>query len=200
MTSTQLVFFCEVHIQQVSGPPVTIKLNKVNIRFPRNEEGNIYVKNGKYEMNNQPKKATFKYEQEGRFCLGVAKIEGKNGTITGKRCPVFDCSGEKIVTIDAYKKEIQKEFARVRNLTSSLSQWIKKIDKVWICESVGNLKGVGKLAKEKMNELSIHTIAYLQLHVSNHVIPNVPIRGFSRIYDIALQDLPWISPFLFQGP
>ena len=27
---------------------------------------------GVYEMNNQPKKSTFKYEQEGRFCLGVA--------------------------------------------------------------------------------------------------------------------------------
>ena len=54
------------------------------------------------------KKATFKYEQEGRFCLDVAKIEGKNGTITGKQCPVFDYTGKKIVTIDAYKKEICK--------------------------------------------------------------------------------------------
>ena len=50
------------------------------------------------------RKATFKYEQEGRFCLGIAKIESKNGTITGKLCPVFDYTGKKIVTIDAYKK------------------------------------------------------------------------------------------------
>ena len=77
MTSTQLVFFDEVHIQQVSGPPVANKLNEHNIRFPRDEEGNIDIKTGKYDMNNQPKKATFKYEQEGRFCLGVAKIEIK---------------------------------------------------------------------------------------------------------------------------
>ena len=83
---------------------MTSKVNKHNIRFPRDEEGNIDVKNGEYDTNNQPKKATFKYEQEGRFCLGVAKIESKNGTITGKRCPVFDYSGGKIVTIDAYKK------------------------------------------------------------------------------------------------
>ena len=104
LKSTQLVFFDEVHIQQVIGPPVTSKVNEHNIRFPKDEEGNIDVKNGKYDTNNQPKKATFKYEQEGRFCLGVAKIESKNGTITGKRCPVFDYSGGKIVTIDAYKK------------------------------------------------------------------------------------------------
>ena len=68
------------------------------------------------------KKATFKYEQEGRFCLGVAKIESKNGTITGKRCPVSDYSGKQIVTIDAYKKEIQKEFARFQKFTSPSSQ------------------------------------------------------------------------------
>ena len=90
LTLTQLVLFNEVHIQQVSGPPVTSKVNEHNIRFPRDEEGNVDVKNGIYGTNNQPKKATFKYEQEGRFCLGVAKIESKDGKITGKRCPVFD--------------------------------------------------------------------------------------------------------------
>ena len=87
---------------------MTSKVNEHNIRFPRDEEGNIDVKKGKYGTNNQPKKSTFKYEQEGRFCLGVAKIKSKNGRITGKRCPVFDYTNKKIVTIGAYKKEILK--------------------------------------------------------------------------------------------
>ena len=39
-----------------------------------------------------------------RFCLGVAKINSKNGTITGRLCPVYDYSGGKIAIIDAYKK------------------------------------------------------------------------------------------------
>ena len=82
MTSTQLVFFDEVHIQQVSGPPMTSNFNEHNISFPRYEEGKMDVKTGKYDTNNQPKKPTLKYEQEGRFCLGVANIESKNGTIT----------------------------------------------------------------------------------------------------------------------
>ena len=75
----------------------------------------------------------------------------------------FYYSGGKIATIDAYKKEIHKCFAGFRNLTSSSSQWTEKtkIDKVWICGSVAKLKGVGQQAKEKMNELSIHTIADL---------------------------------------
>ena len=61
--ATQLVFFDEVHISQASEPPVTRKLNEHNIRFPRDEEGNIDVKTGKYGTNNRPKKATFKYKQ-----------------------------------------------------------------------------------------------------------------------------------------
>ena len=66
----------------------------------------------------------------------------------------------------------------------------KKTDKVWLCESVGKLKGAGHKAKAKMNELSIHTIADLQLHVRYHGIPKVHSQGFGQICDIALQALP----------
>ena len=69
------------------------------------------VKRGVYETNNLPTKATFKYKQEGRFCLGVAKVESKDGTITGKRCPVFNYTENKIVTIDALQK-INPEWTR----------------------------------------------------------------------------------------
>ena len=44
LTSTQIVFFDEIHVQQVCGPPVSSKVNEHNIRFPREEEGNIDVK------------------------------------------------------------------------------------------------------------------------------------------------------------
>ena len=96
------------------------------------------------------------------------------------------------MTIDAYKKEIQKEFARGRKLTSSSSKYTEKTNtnKVWLCESVGKLKRVGQPAIAKMNELRIHMIADLQLHVHHHVIPKVPILDFDQIYDMALQDIP----------
>ena len=83
---------------------MTSKFNVHNVWFPRDEEGNIDIKTGKYDTDNQPKTVTFKYEQEGRFCLGVDKIEGKDGTITSKQCPVVNYPGKKIVTIDVYKK------------------------------------------------------------------------------------------------
>ena len=62
------------------------------------------VERGVYDTNNQPKRASFKYDQEGGFCLGVAKVESQDGKIIGKRCPVFDYTEKKIFTIDAYKK------------------------------------------------------------------------------------------------
>ena len=50
------------------------------------------VENGIYDMNNQSKKATFKYEKEGRFCLSVARVNILDRKITGKFCPVFNCT------------------------------------------------------------------------------------------------------------
>ena len=119
LPSTQLVFFDRVHVRQVCGPPTTSWVNECNVLFPRNEEGKVDVKIGVYETKNLPYKATIKYKQEGRFCIGEAKVESKYGTIIGKRCPVFDYTEKKIFTIDAYKKEILNELARIRKLTLS---------------------------------------------------------------------------------
>ena len=133
LTSTPLLFFDEVHVKQVCGPPTTSRVNYYNVLFPRNEEGKVDVKRGVYETNNQPKKANFKYEQEGRLYLGVAKVESKDGTITGKLFPVFDYTDKKFFRIDTYKKEILNEFVRIRKLTLSSSPWFEKIktDKMW---------------------------------------------------------------------
>ena len=97
LTSTQIVLFDEAHVKQVCGTPTTSRVNDYNVLFPINEKGKVGVGRGVYETNNQPKKATFKYEQEGQFCLGVVKVEIKEyGTITGKSFPVFDYTGKKI--------------------------------------------------------------------------------------------------------
>ena len=47
--------------------------------------------------------------------------------------------------------------------------------KVWICQSVGKLKGVGHQAKSKMKDLIIQKITDLQLHIRHHGIPKVQI-------------------------
>ena len=133
------------------------------------------MERGVYNTNNQPKRSTFKYEQEGRFCLGVVKVEGQEGTIIGKRCPVFDYTEKKIVTINAYKKEIRNKLERIRKLTSSSSPWVEKIktEKIWICESVGKLKGIGNQGEVKMNEINAHTIADFQRYVKSYGLPKL---------------------------
>ena len=161
--------------------------------FPINKERRVDVKRDVYETNNQPKKATFKYDKEGRFFLGLAKVEIKeDGTITGKCCPVFDYTGSKIVTIDAYKKEILNEFARIRKLTSSSSPWAEKIetDKIWLYASVGKLKGIGKQGEVKINEINIHTISDLQRYVRSYGLPKLPIHGLGQIYEYVMVALP----------
>ena len=95
---------------------MTSKLNEHNIRFPRDEEGNIDVKNGKYDTNNQPKKATFKYEQNGGFCLGVAKIKSKNRTITGKRCLVLIIQGKRWLPLMRTKNKYRKNLQELESL------------------------------------------------------------------------------------
>ena len=48
-----------------------------------------------YDTKNKSKRAIFKYEQEGKFCIGVAKAEIKEDwTTTGKRFTVFDYTGK----------------------------------------------------------------------------------------------------------
>ena len=57
--------------------------------FPINEYGEVDVERGVYDTNNQSNRESFKYEQEGWFCLGVAKLEIQDRKIIDKRCPVF---------------------------------------------------------------------------------------------------------------
>ena len=40
-----------------------------------------------------------------------------------------------------------------------------KTDKIWLCESVGKPKRIGKQREAKMNEMNIHTISDLQRYV-----------------------------------
>ena len=65
-----------------------------------------------------------------------------------------------------------------------------KTDKIWLCESIGKLKGIGKQVEVKMNEINIHTIADLQRYVWSCGLTKLPIRGLGRFYEHALVALP----------
>ena len=86
------------------------------------------------------------------------------------------------------------KFARIRKLTLSLLPWVEKIktDKIWLCESVGKLKGIGKQGEVKMNEINVHTITNFQRYVRSYGLSKLLIHGLGQIYKHALVDLPGI--------
>ena len=80
------------------------------------------------------------------------------------------------------------KIARIRKLTSSLSPFVEiiKTDKIWLCESVGKLKGIGKQGKVKMNKINIHTIADFQRYIRSYGLTKLSIRGLGQMYEHAL--------------
>ena len=96
------------------------------------------------KRKNQPKKETFKYEQEGPFYLGVAKVESRDGKITGKRCPVFKYTDKEIVTVDDYQKTNPKWICKNKVAYFVVVTMGRKIktDKIWLYESIDKLKGI----------------------------------------------------------
>ena len=55
---------------------------------------------------------------------------------------MFDYTEKKIVTKDAYKKDIQNKILRIKELDFSSLLWVEKMktDKILLCEYVGKLK------------------------------------------------------------
>ena len=90
-----------------------------------------------------------------------------------------------MITKNKYRNNLQ----HFESLLHNLSQWVKKTYKVWLCESLRKLKGVGQQSESKMNDFRIHIIADMQLHVRLHGMPKVKIRSFGQIFELALQSL-----------
>ena len=65
-----------------------------------------------------------------------------------------------------------------------------KIEKIWLCGSVGKIKGIGKQGEVKMHEINVHTIANFQRYVQSYGLPKLSIRGLGKIYERALVALP----------
>ena len=59
------------------------------------------------------------------------------------------------------------KFEKVSKLTLSSSPCVEKMktDKIWLCESVGKLKRIGKQGEVKMNEINIHNISDFRRYV-----------------------------------
>jgi outer membrane receptor for Fe3+-dicitrate len=75
IAATQIVWFDKMHHKQQVGPTTINSKHENHIVLPTLENGTIDNKKGTYQRNNLPVRSTFKFPQEARFCLGVAKVE-----------------------------------------------------------------------------------------------------------------------------
>ena len=144
----QIIWWDETHIRQEAG---VVTPDGYQVRLPRDKDGN-YDPNGTYA--NEQRKATFKYEKEARFCLGVAAVK-VNGKVIGKRCKSFDYTEKKIVSIKDMEKYRRHEIDRVKQLkcNSTKSPWILNTrpsgnDTLYKDDDLTMIKGLGSEMKK----------------------------------------------------
>jgi hypothetical protein len=159
-----------MHHKQQVGPATMNSKQDHHIVLPTTADGIIDTKKGTYRYNNLPVRPTFKFPQEARFCLGVAKVELKEGNdsqevLVGKKCKVFDYSRKKLCTIPVYNKEIREAIKQVQNLRGGKhSSWVEKIKLTgcWEEDSVRGLGQVGQAAERVLKGLNIKTVGELK--------------------------------------
>ena len=97
--------------------------NDLQIRFPRQANGD-FNRTGILAL--QSYQAAYKYTQEGRFCLGVAKVRLNNGDVVGRRCGMFDYTAKRLISVTEYEAKVKEEINRIKANTSinSNSPWI----------------------------------------------------------------------------
>ena len=168
-----------MHVEQEGGPSYR---SKYQIRFPRDA-------NGKYcpasPTNPEPifapirNKPSFKYCQQARFSLGCAAVKLSDGRIVGKRTIVFDCTGQRLVSIGEYDRRVREEINRVKTLKidGRRSKWIteQRVTKHFHDEdNINCLPMVGNNTKthQTMSEHGIRTIGHLKALLSDQTPPN----------------------------
>ena len=141
--------------------------NDIQIRFPRDE-------NSKYDpvsgtVGDTEYKSTYKYAQESRVCLGVAKTTLTDGTTVGRKARVFDYSRKKIVSIAEYDKRRNDEINRVKSLPSTSSNWVKhncpkKSNDCAIYEEdlLVRIPNVGKMTIDKLKSAGVKHVNQIQ--------------------------------------
>ena len=158
----QIAFWDKMH-KKVRKGQVAANGTNYQVRFKRDETGKVNATGGEY-IANKGTQLNMKYAEEVRLCLGVAKCKLEDGTVVGKRLPLFDYSGKVILTIKDYNKKVMEELARVRGLKGK-GGWVtlNRIDgQMWDTEELSLVKGIGPKLEAKFAEKGIDTIGDLR--------------------------------------
>ena len=184
---SQIVFWDETHIAQEGGMP---SRTGVSIRFPRDGNGQLTIdinEDNPVTYNDEPKKQTYKYSQEARFCLGVGIISTGEGCIKGIKAKSFSYTGQTLVTIKNWNKLTSDEYKRINNLRpqSKTCMWIsddRPKDKVyWEEDSLEYLPGLGQTTIDRIKSSSVNEIKTIKQLGAYDVEQLQHIRGIKSL-------------------
>ena len=191
-------FFNEVHIEQEGGSTIH---DKLQIRFTRNDEGNYDPTSIKIAAEEYT--STFKYTQQARFCLGVAKVRLLDGQIEGRKCKAFDYISKRILTIQMYKIKTQDELKKVKSLSSTKnSLWLtddRPAGDVSLYEEdcLFKIPKLGNATLQKFTDLGISKVGDLKHLPPDNVedLKAIQIRSLASILSGANASIPGSSPY-----
>ena len=112
------MWFNKTHINQEGIQ--SHHISKKQVRLPRDEDGR-YHSDGEYGQERA--QTTFKYSQQGQFCLGVASVKYKKfEPPVGKRCQVISYTGKIIIKESEWQVRVKEEIQRVKDLKKCIFQ------------------------------------------------------------------------------
>ena len=161
----QVASWDEVHRKCQAGTDsvgsLIVTANRKNLScFPRDKDGRVDLKNGKYSEKEISVLRT-KYTEEIRLCLGVAVVtplnaDGTPGEICPKRLPPFVYSGKLLLTINDYQRKVNEEIVRIKGLKNpAAGGWLVPApgteNKIYFDDPVSKLEGCGKVMEKHLN-------------------------------------------------
>jgi len=107
----QVVWYDEMNIEQEGGACI---FNNLQIRFHIDEHG--WYNPTSNLIIDRTFKASYKYANKAKFCLGVAKVQMLDWKMLGIRNKVFDYTGKQIVSLIEWRLMVAAEIQRAYNL------------------------------------------------------------------------------------
>jgi hypothetical protein len=150
----QIAFWDETHKKCILGD---VGGHGLQIRYKRGADGMVDKENG--TLADQTHQVKAKYENEVRFCIGVANIDG-----VGTRLPAFSYTGKKVVTRKVFDEAWKKAISDVKGGDSS-AHWVKSgraKGSIYGDDPITKLRGIKDKRAEKWGMCNIRTIGDLQ--------------------------------------
>lgn len=171
----------EIHVKPiVGGRGHSSRSARVQIRYPRDASGKLDASG---ELGPRLVQKKFKYKpHENRYAFGCAMVR-QDEQLDGKRLPLFDYSGQNIVSITQWLDDEKQEMARVRALAGDGAPWItgkRQKGELYLLDSVKHVLGVGEVAKAKLNTAGIATVQQLQGIATDAAIEGIGAAAVAR--------------------